>query len=235
MDEKYRDALIRACCCDKNAPIKDVIKDIFPEYIDYNYEENEIKNKLLDFIKLQMKLVTDENNISIYSAYIKWIKSHDNSCNAKIDYDELGKTIYDTIELLSLFMNDKDTYKIVENQYAKLIKVYNDIFYTSNKNKPLEIKEVSYPGQPTMISIVSDCNDNGERYIGFNDHYKFSVGDKVIIHCKHDRNDTLKNFYNGNIGTITDIWDIKYNIVVKMEDGKSNCFSEDELKLYVEH
>ena len=42
MDEKYRDALIRACCCDKNAPIKDVIKDIFPEYIDYNYDENEI-------------------------------------------------------------------------------------------------------------------------------------------------------------------------------------------------
>jgi transcriptional regulator with XRE-family HTH domain len=61
---------------------------------------------------------------------------------------------------------------------------------------------------------------------------KFKVGDKIEIQCRKSRLLHIKKIYDGEVGTITEIWpgNPYGEYCVKLPNGCNNSFFADELK-----
>ena len=63
-------------------------------------------------------------------------------------------------------------------------------------------------------------------------------GDKVKIHCREDRDKGMLSIYNDKVGEVISIWDAQRNpwgpIIVRLDNGCSNGFHEDELDVFDE-
>jgi hypothetical protein len=74
-----------------------------------------------------------------------------------------------------------------------------------------------------------------EHNTAYKEGQKFNVGDKVIVHCWHGRNDFDFKMYDGKEGVICRVWKLERNlsgnICVRLPNGFNRCFYESELEL----